>query len=170
MFVRVNLLLLKRHYTVLVKIGRNGFTTSLHLLYWVELLLTYRTYVIMLSSILSTYISVNIFKYQITRIFCYFIFPAGEWQAIQYHYYRFSKVRNCKKTILSYQLSYRENINHYMGRVKQICVFEHSVMTNFNRACPAIQKGQGSGFLSESSSWLTADAQARLNLRCSHRR
>ena len=63
------------------------------------------------------------------------------------------------------------------------CVFEHSVMTNFNCACPAIQKGQGSGSLSEASSWLTAcmseqrrfwrdcaDAQARLNLRCSHRR
>ena len=69
-----------------------------------------------------------------------------------------------------------------LGRVKQICVFEHSVMINFNCACPAIQRGQRSGFLSEGSSWLTAcmseqrrfwrdcaDAQARLNLRCSHR-
>ena len=67
--------------------------------------------------------------------------------------------------------------------VKRIYVFEHSVITNFNCACPAIQRGQGSGFLSEGSSWLTAcmseqwrfwrdcaDAQARLNLRCSHRR
>ena len=72
---------------------------------------------------------------------------------------------------------------HKMSPVKGICVFEHSVMTNFNCACPAIQRGQGSGFLSEGSSWLTAcmseqrrfrrdcaDAQARLNLRCSHRR
>ena len=71
----------------------------------------------------------------------------------------------------------------YMWRVKRICVFEHSVMTNFNCACPAIQRDQGSGFLSEDSSWLTAcmseqrrfwrvcaDAQACLNLRCSHRR
>ena len=71
----------------------------------------------------------------------------------------------------------------YMGPVKRICVFEHSVMTNFNCACPAIQRGLGSGFLSEGSSSLTAcmseqrgfwrdcaDAQARLNLRCSHRR
>ena len=71
----------------------------------------------------------------------------------------------------------------YMSPVKRICVFEHSVMTNFNCACPAIQRGQGSGFLSEGSSCLTAcmseqrrfwrdcaDAQARLNLRCSHRR
>ena len=33
-----------------------------------------------------------------------------------------------------------------------ICVFEHSVITNFNCACPAIQRGQGSGFLSEGSS------------------
>ena len=70
-----------------------------------------------------------------------------------------------------------------MSPVKRICVFEHSVMTNFNCACPAIQRGQGSGFLSEGSSWLTAcmseqqrfwrdcaDAQARLILRCSHRR
>ena len=70
-----------------------------------------------------------------------------------------------------------------LSPIKRICVFEHSVMTNFNCACPAIQRGQGSGFLSEGSSWLTAcmseqrrfwrdyaDAQARLNLRCSHRR
>ena len=42
----------------------------------------------------------------------------------------------------------------YLGRVKRFCVFEHSVMTNFNCACPAIQRGQGSGFLSEGSSWL----------------
>ena len=69
------------------------------------------------------------------------------------------------------------------GRVKRICVFEHSVMTNFNCACSAIQRGQGSGFLSKGSSWLSAcmseqrrfwrncaDAQARLNHRCSHRR
>ena len=53
----------------------------------------------------------------------------------------------------------------------------------FYCACPAIQRGQGFGFLSEGSSSLTAcmseqrrfwrdcaDAQARLNLRCSHRR
>ena len=71
----------------------------------------------------------------------------------------------------------------YVSPVKRICVFEHSVMTNFNCACPAIQRGQGSGLLSEGSSWFTAcmseqwrfwrdcaDAQARLNLRCSHRR
>ena len=71
----------------------------------------------------------------------------------------------------------------YLSPVKRICVFEHSVMINFNCACPAIQRGQGSGFLSEGSSWLTAsmseqrrfwrdcaDAQARLNLRCSHKR
>ena len=69
-----------------------------------------------------------------------------------------------------------------LSPVKRICVFEHSVMTNFNCACLAIQRGQGSGFLSEGSSWLTAcmseqrwfwrdcaNAQARLNLRCSHR-
>ena len=43
-----------------------------------------------------------------------------------------------------------------MSPVKRICVFEHSVMTNFNCACSAIQRGQGSGFLSEDSSWFTA--------------
>ena len=32
-----------------------------------------------------------------------------------------------------------------MNPVKRICVFEHSVMTNFNCACLAIQRGQGSG-------------------------
>ena len=40
----------------------------------------------------------------------------------------------------------------YLSPVKQICVFEHSVMTNFNFTCPAIQRDQGSGFLSEGSS------------------
>ena len=35
----------------------------------------------------------------------------------------------------------------HLSHVKQICVFEHSVMTNCNCACPAIQRGQGSGFL-----------------------
>ena len=44
----------------------------------------------------------------------------------------------------------------YMSPVKRICVFEHSVITNFNCACPAIQRGQGSGFLSEGSSWFSA--------------
>ena len=73
--------------------------------------------------------------------------------------------------------------SNYVWRVKRICVFEHSVMTNFSCTCPAIQRGQGSGFLSNGSSWLSAcmseqrrfwrdcvDAQARLDLRCSHRR
>ena len=45
---------------------------------------------------------------------------------------------------------------YHLGPVKRICVFEHSVMTNFNCAYPAIQRGQGSGFLSEGSSWLNA--------------
>ena len=71
--------------------------------------------------------------------------------------------------------------NVCLSPFKRICVFEHSVMTNFN--CPAIQRGQGSGFLSEGSSWLTAcmseqrrfwrdcaNAQAHLNIRCSHMR
>ena len=92
-----------------------------------------------------------------------------------------------KKVLLSWCLGFfMENLPWLLKRdlspVKRICVFERSVMTNFNCACPAIQRGQGSGFLSEGSSWLTAcmseqqrfwrdctDAQARLNLRCSHR-
>ena len=48
------------------------------------------------------------------------------------------------------------SVQHNMSPVKQICVFQHSVITNFNCACPAIQRGQGSGFLSEGSSRLTA--------------
>ena len=43
-----------------------------------------------------------------------------------------------------------------MSPVKRICVFEHSVMTVFNCACPVIQRAQWSGFLSEGSSSLTA--------------
>ena len=43
-------------------------------------------------------------------------------------------------------------LSHDMSPVKRICVFEHSVMTNFNCACPAIQRGQEAGFLSEGSS------------------
>ena len=42
-------------------------------------------------------------------------------------------------------------LHNHLWRVKRICVFEHSVMTNFNCQCPAIQRGQGSGFLSERS-------------------
>ena len=44
------------------------------------------------------------------------------------------------------------SVKDYLSPAKRICVFEHSVMTNFNRACPAIQRGHGSGFLSEGSS------------------
>ena len=84
------------------------------------------------------------------------------------------------KVSLSIWIHYSQTVKvqcSYLWGVKQICVFEHSVMTNFNCTCPAIQKVQGSGFLSEGSSWLTAcmseqrrfwrdcaDAQARLNL------
>ena len=79
--------------------------------------------------------------------------------------------------------SIKRFISNHLCPVKRICVFEHSVMINFNCACAAIQRGQGSAFLSKGSSSLTAcmseqrrfwpdcaDAQARLNLRCSHRR
>ena len=91
--------------------------------------------------------------------------------------------QNERNKIMLNSVTWTVHQTDYLGRVKRICVFEHSVMTNFNCACPAIQRGQGSGFLSEGSSWLTAcmseqrrfwrdcaDAQARLNLRCSHRR
>ena len=94
--------------------------------------------------------------------------------------WHFRKFADCACRIGSMQ---NPAVHFYMSPVKRICVFEHSVMTNFNCACPAIQRGQGSGFLSEGSTWLTAcmseqrkfwrdcaDAQARLNLRCSHRR
>ena len=42
----------------------------------------------------------------------------------------------------SYCLIYIQK--QYIDRVKRICVFEHSVMTDFNCPCPAIQRGQGS--------------------------
>ena len=86
-------------------------------------------------------------------------------------HYASSGMHTCKKII------------NEVSPVKRICVFEHSVITNFNCTCPAIQRGQGSGFLSEGSSWLTAcmseqrrfwrdcaDVQARLNLRYSPER
>ena len=43
-------------------------------------------------------------------------------------------------------LEVRRSPEPYLSPVKRICVFEHSVMTNFNCACPDIQRGQGSGF------------------------
>ena len=60
--------------------------------------------------------------------------------------------RICKDKGCSKALWLKQN----MSPVKRICVFEHSVITNFNCPCPAIQRGQGSGFLSEGSSWFTA--------------
>ena len=52
-----------------------------------------------------------------------------------------------KMEMLSYKWSrYNNNsyfnlqVSVYMSPVKQICVFEHSGMTNFNCACPAIQR------------------------------
>ena len=47
-----------------------------------------------------------------------------------------------------------KSTDEQMWRVKRICVFEHSVMTNFICACPVIQRGQGSVFLSEGFSLL----------------
>ena len=105
--------------------------------------------------------------------FCWFCCAAADlfWRFLQkvctFHSWNINVVSNCIESELSFWV------------IKRICVFEHSVITNFNCACPAIQKGQGSGFLSEGSSWLIAcmseqrrfwrdcaDAQARLNLRC----
>ena len=40
------------------------------------------------------------------------------------------------------QIADRLHFQLQLGRIKQICVFEHSVMTNFNCACPAIQKAR----------------------------
>ena len=62
----------------------------------------------------------------------------------------------CRITFMMYPVLLWRMIIPELSPVKRICVFEHSVMTNFNCACPAIQRGQGSGFLSEGSSWLTA--------------
>ena len=57
---------------------------------------------------------------------------------------------------IQFQCTQQFLLKTHLSPVKRICVFEHSVMTNFNCACPVIQSGQGSGFLSEGSSWLTA--------------
>ena len=44
-----------------------------------------------------------------------------------------------KKTVIkSIQAKFNDK---EMGPVKRICVFKHSVMTNFNCACPDIQRG-----------------------------
>ena len=56
--------------------------------------------------------------------------------------------RMYKILIMSFRLF---DLDH-LDPVKQICVFEHSVVTNFNCACPVIRRGQGSRFLSEGSS------------------
>ena len=55
-------------------------------------------------------------------------------------------------SLIDTDAQFESHITLYMNPVKRICVFEHSVITNFNCACPAIQRGQGSGFLSEGSS------------------
>ena len=65
------------------------------------------------------------------------------------------KALNAGKLIGRVMVDFRKAfdlVDHPMGPVKRICVFEHSVMTNCNCACPAILRGQGSGFLSEGSS------------------
>ena len=49
------------------------------------------------------------------------------------------------------QVRVRHKLRRHLSPVKRICVFEHSVIANFNCACPAIQRGQGSGFLPEGS-------------------
>ena len=59
-------------------------------------------------------------------------------------------------THISWSSDFALYLEDYLGHVKRICVFEHSVMTNFNCTCPVIQRGQGSSFLSKGSSWLTA--------------
>ena len=100
-----------------------------------------------------------------------------------YLQYYDDELKNVSKLSAAVLIRLRILILLKVGRVKRICVFEHSVMTNFNCACPAIQRDQGSGFPYEGFSFLTAcmseqrrfwrdcaDAQARLNLRCSHRR
>ena len=51
-----------------------------------------------------------------------------------------------------YRNFYLVNNQNNLSPVKRICVFEHSVMTNFKCACLAIHRDQGSGFLVEGSS------------------
>ena len=114
------------------------------------------------------------------RLFCFYFMPSLLYMFLS----RLVSGRGCRIGLYCFlSIAFSFASQQYLSPVKRICVFEHSVMTNFNCACPAIQRGQGSGFLSERSSWLTAcmseqrrfwrdcaDAQARLNLRCSHMR
>ena len=93
----------------------------------------------------------------------------------------FERYLRCKSYSVSI-VSSAEFFGTSVARQANLCLraFRHA---NFNCICPAIQRAQGSGFPSEGSSWLTAcmseqrrfwrdcaDAQAPLNLRCSHRR
>ena len=68
------------------------------------------------------------------------------------------KLKNCHHSYLHtrhYYHSYYHSIITFEPRQANLCLraFRHD---KFNCACPAIQRGQGSGFLSEGSSWLTA--------------
>ena len=64
-----------------------------------------------------------------------------------------TKEEECFICLVKLRLNYLfKDIAYHLSPVKRICVFEHSVMINFNCACPAIQRGKGSGFLSEGSS------------------
>ena len=61
-------------------------------------------------------------------------------------------VEAIKASFEKHNISALEVFKNQLSPAKRICVFEHSVITNFNCACPAIQRAQGSGFLSEGSS------------------
>ena len=62
---------------------------------------------------------------------------------------------NYSSIIIKYPLYLFHWRYHPVARQANLCLWAFC-MTNFNCACPAIQRGQGSGFLSEGSSWLTA--------------
>ena len=139
----------------------------------------------MCKSLLSCHIYITA-TLLIFKSLCIFVMILIYWQTIEtWQFYVCNVFKINFQTISKFTMKLLDTmqVHSKMSPVKRICVFEHSVMTNFNCACPAIQRGQGSGFLSEGSSWPTActseqrrfwrdcaDAQARLNLCCSHRR
>ena len=101
---------------------------------------------------------------------CSFVFVHGRLPLLQYHRLVCMVVCRCSSIADSKDncptlISARERMAAAMSCVKRICVFEHSVMTNCNCACPAIQRGLGSGFLSEDSSWLTARTGDKYQIR-----
>ena len=126
----------------------------------------------------SPFVKLKPIKYQCKTAFCYpnaFCYPFTKFVATATHFVYLAGVKhiciNYRKTWdgnidqnttstafvtlmpdFPSTLEHIEMVVYQLSPIKRICVFEHSVMANFNCACLVIQRGQGSGFLSEGSS------------------